>query len=123
MRRRRETSRKPAKAQHKAKRGAVPKAARNRRLFALDKGTEVAQLTRERDDAVEQLSAASEVLRIISSSVGDLEPVFEAGGEPRKCGAFRGRIFHMPDVMVDPGRIRIALDGDEAKALLHDQFA
>ena len=79
-RRRRPTSRKPptAKQPIKVKRGGASRAARNRRLSALDKGIEVEQLARERDDAVGQLSAASEVLTIISSSVGDLEPVFEA---------------------------------------------
>ena len=38
--------------------------------------TAVNRLTRERDEALEQLSAASEVLRMISSSP-ELEPVFE----------------------------------------------
>ena len=38
--------------------------------------TVVGRLTRERDEALEQLSAASEVLRMISSSP-ELEPVFE----------------------------------------------
>ena len=78
MRRRRATSRNPAKSKQrtKAKGGAAPKAAPNRRLSASSKDTEVARLTRERDDAVDQLSAASEVLRVISRSPDELDPVF-----------------------------------------------
>src|SRR3984893_3960115 len=80
VRRRRTANRKPAKAQQtiKAKRGAASKAARNRRPSALSKDTDVTRLTRERDDAVEQLSATSEVLKLISSSPGDLQAVFTA---------------------------------------------
>jgi signal transduction histidine kinase len=79
VRRRRAASRKPAKARQtiKAKRGAASKAARNRRPSALSKDTDVT-LARERDDAVEQLSATSEVLKLISSSPGDLQAVFAA---------------------------------------------
>jgi signal transduction histidine kinase len=80
VRRRRATSRKPIKAQQriKVKRDAASKAARNRRPSALSKDTDVTRLAQERDDAVEQLSATSEVLKLISSSPGDLQAVFTA---------------------------------------------
>jgi two-component system NtrC family sensor kinase len=39
--------------------------------------TGAAQLARERDEALEQLSGASKVLKVISSSLGDLTPVFQ----------------------------------------------
>jgi two-component system, NtrC family, sensor kinase len=58
--------------------------------------TKIARLTRERDEALEQLSAASEVLNVISSSAGELEPVFQAMLEnaTRICEAKFGLLFH-----------------------------
>ena len=104
MRRRRTAGRKPAKAQQtiKAKHGAASKAAPKRRPSALNTG--VTRLARERDDAVEQLSATSEVLKLISSSPGDLQAVFEAmlANAVRLCEAEFGDIY-----LYESGQLRM----------------
>src|SRR5262245_3011525 len=52
-------------------------------------------LKRERDEALEQLAATSDVLHIISSSRGKLEPVFKAMLENalRLCEAKFGTLY------------------------------
>jgi transcriptional regulator with GAF, ATPase, and Fis domain len=58
--------------------------------------TEVARLTRELKESIEQQSATSEVLRVISSYPGDPQPIFQAmlKNAVRLCDAEFGNIYH-----------------------------
>ena len=66
---------------------------------------DVAQLTRERDEALEREKATAEVLRVISSSPGELEPVFQAMLENavRICEANFGILFLFDGHVLVPG--------------------
>ena len=106
MKRRSSIGGKSGKAgRHKAtpKRPRSAKAVPNSHSKTISQETEIARLTRERDEALGREKATSDVLRVISSSVGELEPVFHTILEnaTRICQAefgflfqYDGRAFH-----------------------------
>ena len=97
MRQRRATSRKPAKTQQtiKAKRGAASKPASQTNLSISDLQEQLKRQARELEEAREERTAIAEVLRVISSSPGELESVFQAilANAVRLCEASYGTLW------------------------------
>src|SRR6516165_6064956 len=61
------------------KRGNAPKAMRS--SSAATQETELARVIRERDEALEQQTAISDILRVISNSPSDVQPVLDSVAE------------------------------------------
>ena len=99
MRRRGTVNRKPAKTQQRkptrSKRSNAPTVARRRSPSAADLQKQLDQRTRERDEALDREKTTAEVLRVINSSPGELEPVFQTMLEnaTRLCEAEFGNLF------------------------------
>jgi uncharacterized membrane protein YqiK len=106
VRRRDKTGGKTRKAErHKTlSRRDAPKTVRHRSSVAAEE-TRVAQLTRQLDEALQQQTAASEVLSIIRRSPADAQPVFDAivQSAARLCGAIFGAVY-----LCDDDLLRIA---------------
>ena len=111
MRRRSRAGGEPVKARRRKtaarKRGHAPKAVRRHSSSVEGQETEVARLTRERDEALEQRTATAEVLKIISTSPTELQPVLEVvvRSAARFCEADDVTIFK--------------LDGQDLRATAH----
>jgi signal transduction histidine kinase len=99
VRRRRTIRRRPAKTRPgkttKPKRNNAPTPVRRRSSSVADLQEQVIFLARELAEAREQQTATSEVLQVISSSPGVLEPVFEAvlANAVRLCAAKFGTLW------------------------------
>ena len=99
------------------KRASGTEAARPRSLFAAGQESEVARVRRELAEARQEQTATADVLHIISSSPGELEPVYQTllGNAVRLCGAefgllnlkegdgFRNKaLFNVPPTYSEP---------------------
>lgn len=99
MRRRTRAGDYPIKARRRntatLKRRNAPKATRSRRSPTAVMETKVARLTRELQEALAQQTATSDVLRVISSSPRDLQPVFESmlTNAAKLCAAAYGTMW------------------------------
>ena len=95
MTRRGTISRKPAKTRLRPKRSNAPRAVRQGSPSVADLQEKLDARTRQLNEAIERENATAEVLRIISSSPGDLQVVFQTmlANAVRICSAKFGNLW------------------------------
>jgi GAF domain-containing protein/CheY-like chemotaxis protein len=95
MKQRGRASGQPVKGRDRSAVGAKARKAPTAAASTADLQEQLDQRTRERDEVLEQLAATSDVLKVISSSPGELEPVFEAmlANAVRICEAKFGTLY------------------------------
>src|SRR5262245_24436832 len=89
----------------------APTVARHRNLTATDLQQQLDQRTRELSESLEQQTATSEVLRVISSSPGELDAVFRAilANATRLCEANFGILYQCDGDVFQPVALQDAV--------------
>jgi signal transduction histidine kinase/putative methionine-R-sulfoxide reductase with GAF domain len=113
---------KPAKAKVKTKPPIAHKAQKSERARVQDLEKHLAEAQKREAEALEQQTVTSEILRVISASPTDAQPVFEAiaRNAARLCGAMLSGVFSF-----DGTRLHFVAGyqlNEEASRLLQEQY-
>jgi signal transduction histidine kinase len=108
MRRRSRADGKQIKARHQ--KSISSKVTRRRSSSTAGQKRKFAQLSRKLNEALEQQTATAEVLKVISTSPGDLQPVFQAMLENamRICESPFGGVFKYENGKFEPSGLRVS---------------